>query len=198
VSRSAVLVRELAATDGPALHALWGPMLPQPAPDVTPASYAEHVLTSMQHHPGATVLVAEVEGAVVGAAYLHRSLAAPVAGAEALEVGLLAVAPERTRRGVGRALLERALSHAEHLGLDNVLVAGRPDDRETSRFLARLGLAQVALLRIASVPALRGRLPLDPPGVVGVVQGTRRNRHVGRVIAARRTQRRSRNRQRVS
>jgi GNAT superfamily N-acetyltransferase len=201
VSRTPFEVRELTVTDGPALHALWAPMLPAPVREVTPTSYAEHVLQMISDERGAAVLVAEVDGVVVGAAYLHRTLAAPVSGAEALQVALLAVTPSRTRRGVGRALVEAAVTHAEGLGLQNVLVVGGPSDRETNRFLARLGLSQLAVLRTAQVPALRARLPQDAGGLTGVVRVPRRNRQggqrsvqVGQVVAARRTQRRIRGR----
>jgi N-acetylglutamate synthase-like GNAT family acetyltransferase len=194
VSRTPFLVRELSVGDGAALHALWAPMLPPPLRDVTPDRYAEHVLQMIADEKDAAVLVVEVEGSVAGAAYLHRTLLAPVAGADVLQVALLAVAPSRTRRGVGHALVEAAVSHAETLGVENVVVVGGPGDRETNRFLARLGLTQVAVLRTSPVAALRGRLPQDAGGLAGVVRVPRRSRHVGQVVAARRTQRRTRGR----
>ncbi len=194
MSRTPFLVRELAVPDGPALHSLWAAMLPAPVRDVGPADYAEHVLQMLAGQRDASVLVAEVDGEVVGAAYLHRTLPAPVAGAEALQVALLAVTPSRTRRGVGRALVEAAVTQAEALGLENVVVVGGQGDRESNRFLARLGLTSLALLRTAPVAVLRTRLPVDSAGVPGVVRVPRRNRHVGQVVAARRTQRRLKDR----
>lgn len=71
-----------------------------------------------------------------------------------------------------------------------MLVVGGQGDRETNRFLARLGLTSLALLRTAPVAVLRTRRPVDSAGVAGVVRVPRRNRHVGQVVAARRTQRR--------
>jgi predicted N-acetyltransferase YhbS len=192
VSRTPFEVRELTVADGPALHELWAPMLSGAVREVAPASYAEHVLQRLADEKDATVLVAEVDGAVVGATYLHRTLLAPVPGGEVLQVGLLAVTRARTRRGVGRALMEAALTHAETLGLEHVVVVGGPGDRESNRFLARLGLNQVAVLRAARVGSLRGRLPQDAAGATGVVRVPRRTRQVGRIVAARRTQRRTR------
>lgn len=194
MSRTPLEVRELAVTDGPALHALWASLLPAPVRDVAPQDYAEHVLDKISDEKHARVLVAEVDGTVVGAAYVHRTLVAPVAGAEALQVALLAVTPSRTRRGVGRALLEAAVTHAETLGIENVLIVGGPNDREGNRFLARLGLTQVAVLRTSPVAALRTRLPQESAGMAGVVRVPRRNRHIGQVVAARRTQQRIRGR----
>jgi GNAT superfamily N-acetyltransferase len=191
VSRTPVEVRELAVTDGPSLHALWATMLPHRVGEVAPAVFAEHVRRMIADEKDAVVLVAEIDDQVVGAAYLHRSLLVPLAGASALQVSLLAVAPGRTRRGVGRALMEAAVSHAELLGVDNVVVIGGPGDRETNRFLARLGMSQAAVLRSSPVAALRSRLPADAPGgAANVVRAPRRNRHVGQVVAARRSQRR--------
>lgn len=197
VSRTPFEVRELAVADGPALHALWAPMLPGAVPEVSPASYAEHVLQMIGHEKDATVLVVESDGDVVAAAYLHRALPVPVFGAEVLQVALLAVAPSHTRRGVGRALVEAAVTQAEVLGVENVVVIGGPGDRETNRFLARLGLSQLAVLRSARVTALRSRLPQEVPGAGGVVRAPRRSRRVGQVVAARRTQRRTRGRSAV-
>jgi GNAT superfamily N-acetyltransferase len=197
VSRTPFEVRELAVADGPALHALWAPMLPAAVREIAPASYAEHVLQMIAGEQDTTVLVVEADGAVVGAAYLHRSLVAPVEGGAALQVALLAVAPGRTRRGVGRALVDAAATHAETLGLENVLVVGGPGDRETNRFLARLGLTQLAVMRTAPVSVLRARLPQDNGPLGGAARTPRRNRQVGQVVAARRTQRRIRARQPV-
>jgi N-acetylglutamate synthase-like GNAT family acetyltransferase len=192
VSRTPFEVRELAVADGPALHTLWAARLPGAVREVPPATYAEHVLEMIRDQQDAAVLVAEADGEVVGAAYLHRELVAPVPGGEVLQVALLAVAPSRTRRGVGRALVEGAVSHAETLGIENVLVVGGPSDRETNRFFARLGLTQIAVLRGARVSALRARLPQEVSGGPGLVRAPRRSRQVGQVVAARRTQRRTR------
>ena len=197
MSRTPFEVRELAVADGPALHALWAPRLPGAVREVAPASYAEHVLQMLGDEKEATVLVAESDGAVVGAAYLHRALPVPVEGAEVLQVTLLAVAPNRTRRGVGRALVEAAVTYAETIGVENLIVIGGPSDRETNRFLSRLGLNQLAVLRGASVSVLRSRLPQEVPGAAGVVRVPRRSRQVGQVVAARRSQRRSRGRSAV-
>ena len=194
MSRTPFVVRHLAVDDGPALHALWAGMLPAPVRDVAPGDYARHVLDKIADEKDASVLVVESDGTVVGAAYLQRSLVAPVSGGDALQVALLAVTPARTRRGVGRALVEAAVTHAETLGIENVVIVGGPQDREGNRFLSRLGLSTVAVMRTATVTALRTRLPQETAGKPGVVRVPRRNRHIGQVVAARRTQQRIRGR----
>ncbi len=192
MSRMPVEVRPLAVDDGPALHALWAPLLPRDITGSTPEEFASHVLGMLTLEPEASVVVASLDGQVVGAAYLHRTWVAPLAGAHTLEVNLLAVDPGYTRRGIGRALLESAVSRAEVLGIEDVVVVGAPANREGHRFLARLGLTTVAVLRTAPVPVLRTRLVKENGGLVNVQRVARRNRHVGQVIAARRSQQRAR------
>lgn len=194
MSRMPVEVRPLSVDDGPALHALWAPLLPHDVTGSPPQEFASHVLGMLSLEPEATVVVARLDGNVVGAAYLHRTWVAPLAGAHTLEVNLLAVDPAHTRRGIGRALLEAAVSRAEELGIDDVVVVGAPANREAHRFLARLGLTTVAVLRTAPVSALRTRLVKEHGGLANVQGVPRRNRQVGQVIAARRSQLRSRSR----
>ena len=96
------------------------------------------------------------------------------------------------RTEVGSSLLEAAVTWAEQKGIGTLLAATGGNDRETNRFMARLGLGQVAVLRGSSVAALRARLPHDPSAAA---RGrTRRSRNVGQVVAMRRSQRRARNR----
>lgn len=190
-----VEVRPLSVDDGPALHALWAPLLPHDVTGSSPEEFASHVLGMLSLEPEASVVVARLDGEVVGAAYLHRTWVAPLAGAHTLEVNLLAVDPVHTRRGIGRALLEAAVSRAEELGIDDVVVVGAPANREAHRFLARLGLTTVAVVRTAPVAALRTRLVKEHAGLLNVQRVPRRNRQVGQVVAARRSQLRSRTRQ---
>ncbi len=198
MSRMPVEVRPLSVDDGPALHALWAPLLPHEttgAVSQEPGAFASHVLGMLSMDLEARVVVASLDGQVVGAAHLHRTWVAPLAGAQTLEVNLLAVDPARTRRGIGRALLEAGLTRAEELGIDDVVVVGAAGHREGHRFLARLGMTTVAVLRTAPVTALRTRLLKENGGLPNVQRVPRRNRQVGQVVAARRSQLRARNRQ---
>ncbi len=192
VTRTPVDVRDLGPQDGPALERLWRD-LPHSDAAVT-RDLAEVVLSALEEEPGSRVVVAEVDGEVVGTAYLRPGRMSPLVGDRTLHVSHLQVDESTTRAGVGRALVDAALAHAEHTGLENLLVAGGVNDRETNRFLARLGLAQVAVLRGATVAALRARMPLEPAAAAR----SSRARQVGQVVAARRVQRRSRVRDAVS
>ncbi|GAA1942360.1 GNAT family N-acetyltransferase [Nocardioides marmoribigeumensis] len=193
MSRTPVDVRDLGPQDGPALARLWHD-LPHPAEWDEHTDLAAMVLAALADDPGSRVLVAESGGEVVGTAYLRAARLSPLLSEEMLNVSHLQVEESQTRRGVGRALLEAALTHAEHHGIPHLLVAGAVNDRETNRFLARLGLAQVAVVRGSTVAALRARMPVEP----SVAARSTRSKHVGQVVAARRLQRRSRVRNAVS
>ena len=193
MSRTPVDVRDLGPQDGPALERLWRD-LPRPAGWAVGADLARMVLETLADESTSRVLVAEAGGEVVGSAYLRTSRPSPLLTDLTLSVSHLPVDESQTRRGVGRALLEAALSHAEHHGIPSILVAGGVNDRETNRFLARLGLAPVAVVRGSTVAALRARMPVEP----AVAARSSRAKQVGQVVAARRVQRRSRVRDALS
>ncbi|GAC1322167.1 MAG: hypothetical protein NVSMB13_00090 [Mycobacteriales bacterium] len=62
------------------------------------------------------------------------------------------------RRGAGRALLSAAVAYAEEVGVERVIVTVAPGDREANRFYARLGLAPIAVRRVAPIALLRRNL----------------------------------------
>lgn len=177
--------------DAPALAQLWAELVTRPAGDAGDAGDDERVAEAVARHADhldTRILVAEVEEAVGGAAYLRVGLTSPLDAEPALHVSHLKVSPEFSTPLLGEALLEGALTWAEERGIGTVLAGSTTTDRETNRFLARLGLGQVGVLRAATVPALRARLLRDsPPGRLG-----RATRRTGQVVAARRSQRRSR------
>lgn len=197
MTRTHVVVRDVRPQDGASLERLW--------PDLTTAAAAgpggtgpgeptvpdlvSQVMAALADDPGSRVLVAEAEGEVVGAAYVRPVRLSPLVADRMLQVTHLHVDPASTRRGVGRALVEAATEHAEWLGLGAVLVASGAQDRELSRFLARLGLAQVTSVRGASVASLRARFRPEA-GDPGARHS--RTRQVTQVVAARREQRRAR------
>jgi hypothetical protein len=94
------------------------------------------------------------------------------------------------RHGVGRALLEAAVTWAEEKDIAHVVTATSVSSRDANRFMARLGLGQVAVLRGATTAALRAKLPVEPPAAARV--GTSQTHsHVGQVLARRRLLRRA-------
>ena len=75
------------------------------------------------------------------------------------------VFPEFRRHGVGRALMEASVAFAEEIGIAHVATAVVAGSRDANRFMARLALGPYALLRVASVHALKTKLASQRPQV---------------------------------
>ena len=142
--------------------------------------------------PDQQVLVAYVEGHVAGAVHLSRAPVGPLHSDAAVFVGHLQVLERWRRHGVGRAFVEVAVSWAEEKGTDHVITAATPSSRDANRFLARLGFAQLVMLRAATVSTLRARLPVETPAAARL--GARSHRSVGQVLVQRRSMRRAQTR----
>lgn len=191
MTRGQVMVREAGEQDVAALARLWAELLVRSTGDDAEAAELEQVAGAVSRHAGhvdTRILVADVDEEVAGAAYLRVGLTSPLDAEPVLHVSHLKVAAPHSIPVLGEALLDGALAWAEERGIGTVLAGSSTTDRETNRFLARLGLGQVGTLRAAAVPALRARLLRDAtPGRLG-----RATRRTGQVVAARRSQRRSR------
>jgi GNAT superfamily N-acetyltransferase len=191
VSRVPVLVRDAVDADASKLCALWSEPMHRPEVDESLNREAEAAegIARTEREPLARILVAQVDDALLGCAHLRIAYVSPIRSERILLVNHLQVAKHAERLGVGRALLEASVSWAEHEGVASLLAPAAANDREANRFLARLGLAPLAVLRGTKVAALRTRLPGDPSAAV---RGAARTRNVGHVVALRRSQRRSR------
>jgi GNAT superfamily N-acetyltransferase len=111
--------------------------------------------------PDRTVLVAELEGEIVGAGLGGRS-DDPARGYVAPRVH-----PESRRRGVGTELLGRLLEFVESLGL--VRVSGQVTDVGSKAFAERFGFVE-SDRQVEQVRRLDGEIALDPiPDEVEVV-----------------------------
>ena len=194
MSRVPVLVRDATEDDAVALCRLWEEFLTRPGADPTSPGeeVARRAVVRAEEDPASRIVVAEREGAVVGCAFLRMIQVSPFYDDPVLRVSHLQVDPAHSRRGAGRSLVEAALSWAEQEGVEGILVASPVNDRDANRFMARIGLAQVAGIRGSTVTALRARLPHDPSAAARQVG--RQGRNVGQVVAARRSQRRARSR----
>jgi L-amino acid N-acyltransferase YncA len=186
------MVREAEVLDAPALAELWEEFLVRPTgEEADPGDRSRRVAIAVARHADhvdTRILVAETEGAVAGAAYLRVALPSPLDADPVLHVSHLKVSGNSSTTLLGEALLEGAVAWAEERGIDTLIAGVTTTDRETHRFLARLGLGQVGVLRATAVPALRARLLRDSTsGRLG-----RATRRTGQVVAARRSQRRSR------
>ena len=189
-----VQVREAVADDARALSTLWFDLL-RPGGDPqgdSPEVVVAKAVLRFSEGEDARIIVAELDGTVVGCGFVRVGLASPLDEGRVVHLSHVQVAPKFVRQGVGTALVEATLTWAEQRGADSVLASLPPSHREANRFLARLGMAPVASLRGGAVAALRARLPHDPSVVAR--QSSRMGRNVGQVVAARRSQRRARSR----
>jgi len=89
----------------------------------------------------ATVLVAELDGVVVGSVTVAPAGTtwANVARPGELEVRMLGVAEAARRRGVAEALMAGAEDHAQSLGLGSVVLSTNVDMYPAQRLYERLG-----------------------------------------------------------
>lgn len=188
MSRCAVPVRDALLEDADALLQVWSPVGGSRTPEQDgPAARAS--LARIAADPDQRLLVALVDGAVVGAVHLVRATVSPVHCESAVHVTHLHVLESHRRRGVGRALMEAVVSWAEEKDTVHVIAAASAGSRDANRFMARLGLGQVAVLRGATVAGLRAKLPVEPPAAARV--SSRSSRTVGQVIVQRRSLRRA-------
>jgi GNAT superfamily N-acetyltransferase len=188
VYRSAVLVRDAVPDDVDALrHVFRSANPPAFGQDIEPG---RGPIAPIDADPDQRLLVAVLDGRVVGGAHLLRTTLTPL-GPESpvVNVGHLHVLPDCRRHGVGRSLMSAAVTWAENTGATHVLAHASVTSRDANRFMARLGLTQLAVLRAAPVAALRAKLPFEPSPLC--LADTRHTRTVGQVLARRRSLKRA-------
>lgn len=187
--RCPVLVRDAEPRDVDQLRVLLAAFATRAGEDETRPGEAGAAVAGIALDPDQRLIVAEVDGQVAGVAHLVRAPLSPLQSGTAVHVLHLHVRDDLRRHGVGRALMESTLSWAEEKESGHVIAAASVNDRDANRFMARLGLSQVAVMRAATVSALRAKMPVEPPAAARV--GTRSHRSVGQVLAQRRSQRRA-------
>lgn len=188
MARCPVLVRDAEPEDVHALRELLAPVSVRTHDEPR----LEDELTAIANlalDPDQRLVVADWHGDVVGVAHLVRAPLSPLQTDTAVHVLHLNVRDDARRHGVGHALLESALAWAEVKGSSHLMVAASASSRDTNRFMARLGLVQSALMRVASVTSLRARMPVEAPAAARL--GARNSRSVGQVLAQRRSLRRA-------
>jgi GNAT superfamily N-acetyltransferase len=190
--RTAVTICDASPADADALVTVWGTTTERVSAGPAGNHAQQDVRAAVARiaaDPDERLLVARVEDHVAGAVHLKRGPLSPVHSDMAVYVMHLQVLEDFRRHGVGRALVEASVSWAEEKGTEHVIAAAAVASRDANRFMARLGLQQIAVVRGATVPALRAKLPVEPPAAARV--GSRNHRSVGQVLALRRSQRRS-------
>lgn len=182
--RAQVLMRQALDADAAALVTLWQDVLRRVDADRM-LDDVRRVIDRVSAMSEERIVVAEVEGQVVGAVHLKATTFSPIN----LEPVVLAISPhvlpDFRRHGVGTSLVEAAVAFAEELGIAHVGTAVNSGARDSNRFMARLALGPAAMLRIGATSAIKGRLKAQRP--MSVRTG---GRQLPKVLAARRSARR--------
>lgn len=191
-----VHVRDAVEADAVALSGLWSDLVAHPGSEAVgdrPEVVAAKAIVRVPAEDLGRILVAELDGCLVGCAFLRVGLVSPFDEARVVQLSHMQVSAGAERQGVGTALVEAALTWAEQSGIDAILAAVPQNHREANRFLARLGMSPVASLRGGSVAALRAKLPFPvSAGARPSSRSSKPGRSVGHVVALRRSQRRAR------
>ena len=184
MSRSLVFVREAVAADAVLLADLWADVLRRGDEPDRLADMA-HVVATAADDPDQRLVVAEYGGRLAGAVHLRLTTITPLNLEPSVQVMSPNVFPEFRRLGVGRALMDAAVSWAEERGAGHLATAAPSGSRNGNRFMARLALAPVATLRLAPTTVVRAKLTAQRPPVARVPA-----RQLTHVLAVRRSMRR--------
>lgn len=159
MARNSIQVRDAVPADAVALVGLWRDtpethLLP-PAPDV---ASAERAIGHLALDPEQRLLVAVLDGQVVGTSHLARTPLSPIHEEPTVRVSYLFVCESHRRRGVGRTLLAAATAWADEKQTAHLMTQVPTTSRDGNRFLARLGMAAITTVRAIRVCALQERL----------------------------------------
>lgn len=159
MARNPVHVRDALPADAAALVAMWHANIETSGRMSEPnIEAAVRAIGHLALDPEQRLVVAEVDGDVVGVAHLVRAPLSPIHDESTVRVGHLFVNAEHRGRGIGRALLSVASAWADEKQASHLMVNVSAAARDANRFFARLGLASIATVRAAPVAALQQRL----------------------------------------
>ncbi len=129
--------------------------------------------------PDKRIIVALVDGEIVGATVCDIRTLTPVTMDKVLLVTEIQVSPRHRRRTIASTLLSAAASYGEEHDCELVMAAIPAHAREPHRYLTKIGFNQIAVLRAIQASKLRSRLTSKAT-----------SRDTGKLIAVRRTLRR--------
>lgn len=163
MSRSSLTPRIACREDAPVLAELWSDVLRR-VDRAEQVSDLELVIKGAAASPEQRFVVVELDGRIAGGVFLRLTTVSPLSLESCVQSIQPRVFDEFRRRGVGRALMEAAVAFAEENGVLHVSTAVPATSRDANRFMARLGLAPVATVRMAPASAVRARLTPAAPG----------------------------------
>lgn len=185
MKRSPVQLRSVLEDDAPRLAELWCDILRR-ADELDQAEDVRRLIKQVLAASDERIVVAEYDGQVAGAIFLRTTTLTPINFEPVVQAISPHVFPEFRRHGVGRALMDSAVSYAEELGIAHIASGSVSTSREGNRFLARLGLGPQMILRVASTCSVRAKLMAQRPSSRGG------GRQLDKVLASRRVLRRAR------
>ncbi|MBB2902910.1 GNAT superfamily N-acetyltransferase [Kineococcus radiotolerans] len=176
MARPAVEVRDAGAGDIDVLMGLYASArFDQGQLRTATATVRARLLRALEHGE-VQVLLASLGAQPAGYALITTSPLLPLGSSAGPSIEHLHVVPHLRRRGVGRALLRRALLLAQADGADQIACTVLPGDRDYTRYLARLGFAPVVVRRAVPLPVLRRRLAEGPPALAHTTDVVARRR----------------------
>lgn len=183
MSRHSLEIRDARPEDAEALLRLWAEAGTRglEAPTPRPIDEAAAALANIAADPDERIVVGFYEDELVAAIDLKRGSLTPLHNETAIHTSYLLVTPEHRKHGFARAMLEVAVTWAEEKDVASITAITASNSRDTNRFLARLGLATVASVRVVSTGVLRRKLTPE------ALRPHDARRNLGRVLAQRRS-----------
>ncbi|AXT84779.1 hypothetical protein C6I20_05945 [Aeromicrobium sp. A1-2] len=130
--------------------------------------------------PDKRIIVALIDGEIVGATVCDIGTLTPITLTRVLIVTEIQVSPRFRRKSVASTLLSAAATYGEEHNCEIVVAAIPVHSREPHRYLTKIGFTQIAVLRAIQSSKLRSRLTTKATN----------SRDTGKLIAVRRTLRR--------
>jgi L-amino acid N-acyltransferase YncA len=168
--RGHIRVRVASATDLPAIlnlvrdtrqlvpHAIGGAHVRRAEP-----AMVNRYETLLEDENRTLFLALDDEEQVLGMAVASVEELSATVALPAVHVTNLVVGARHRRRGVGRVLLSSVVRYAEAHGIDHIVAGVISEDRETHRYLARIGFAPMVVRRVAPTATVRRALGLGEP-----------------------------------
>lgn len=188
MGRSSVTMRPATTHDVMRLAEIWHGVV-RPAEREEQICDLEVIVRTAADSPQQRLLVADVGGEAVAAVLLRVTTMTPINLEQAVQAISPHVLPGYRRHGIGTMMMEQAVSFADEVGVAQIATGAESASREANRFMARLGLSPRATMRVGSTMAVRSRLEAERQSHRPTAGS---GRQLSRVLAVRRSQRRSR------